>query len=154
MTASPFQFSFTPPQSPPVTLPGDVIAYIVQVDEEINALNADMIAAISAGNDMSQDFKDQRDQFVNDWIKYKDWYLSYGWGSSLPGNAWDQVAQYESKNEAWRDKFKALGGKTGPGPQDRPQGADVAGAVKWGAAAVVAAAAAYGVYRFAGKRSS
>lgn len=151
---SPFTFLFTPPTSPGLTLPADVFALIIQVDAEIGALNADMIAAMNSGKDLPQEFKDQRDQFVVDWTKYKDWYLSYGWTASLPGNAWDQVVQYEAKNEAWRDRFKALGGKTGPGPQDRPQGADVTGAVKWSAAAVIAAAVAYGVYEFAGKRRS
>lgn len=156
MIASPFIFAFSAPPSPTPTLPGDVINYIVQIDHEVEALNADMLSAIASGKvAMSEDFKSQRNAFYGEWKWFSGNYLSTGWVTTLPSSAWDQAAQYESKNEAWRDKFKALGGSSvGPGPQDRPQGADVTGAVKWGAAAVIAGAVAYGVYEFVGKRRS
>lgn len=156
MMASPFMFSFDAPPSPTPTLPGDVINYIVQVNAEVEALNADMLAAIADGKvAVPQEFREQRNAFYKEWRWFSGNYLANGWVTTLPSSAWDQTAQYESKNEAWRDKFKALGGSSiGPGPQDRPQGSDVTGAVKWGAAAVIAAAVAYGVYEFAGKRRS
>jgi len=155
MMASPFTFTFSPPSSPTPTLPGDVISYMIQVDGEIEALNNDMITAISAGLLVPQDFRVQRNAFYQEWRTFSGTYLATGLINTLPSTAWDQTAQYESKNEVWREKFKALGGApVGPGPQERPQGADVTGAVKWGAAAVIAAVAAYGVYRFADKKRS
>lgn len=154
--ASPFMFSFTAPSSPTPTVPGDVFNYILQVDREIRSLNDDMASAQASGKvAFPDDFVSQRKAFWDEWAFFSSNYISIGWASSVPSTAWDQTAQYEAKNEAWRDKFKALGGSSvGPGPQDRPQGADVTGAVKWGAAAVIAATVAYGVYEFAGKRRS
>lgn len=154
--SSPFQFAFTPPSSPTPTLPGDVINYVVQVNNEIGSLNNDMLSANASGKvALPADLLAQHDAFIVEWNFFRDNYLSVGWGITLPSSAWDQVAQYESKNEWFRDKWKLLGGNpSGPGPQDRPAGPDVTGAVKWGAAAVIAAAVGYGVWRFAGPRRS
>lgn len=154
--SSPFQFAFTPPSSPTPTLPGDVINYVVQVNSEIGSLSSDMLSANTSGKiPLSADFVSQRDAFIAEWSAFRDNYLSVGWSVTIPSSAWDQVAQYESKNEAWRDQWKALGGiPSAPGPQDRPAAPDVTGAVKWGAAAVIAAAVGYGVWRFAGPRRS
>lgn len=156
MMASPFMFSFTPPPSPTPTLYGDVINYARQVDAEIASLNQDMASQQAAGKvAIPPDFIAARNAFCAEWIAFFAAYQEWGYLTQLPSGAWDQVAQYESKNEDWVEKFKALGGKrSGSGPQDRPQGADVSGAVKWAAAAVIALAAAYGVYEFVGKRRS
>jgi len=156
MTTSPFLFSFTAPQSPTPTLYGDVINYARQVDGEIASLNADMTAQQSAGRvSLTPDFIAARNAFCAEWIAFFNAYQTWGYLTQLPSGAWDQVAQYESKNEDWVKKFEAIGGKrSGSAPQDRPQGTDVAGAVKWGAAAVIAGAVAFGVYKIAGKRSN
>ena len=156
MMASPFMFAFTPPASPTPTLYGDVINYARQVDAEIASLNADMAAQQKDGRvSLSADFIAARNAFCVEWIAFFNAYQEWGYLTQLPSGAWDQVAQYESKNEDWVKKFQAIGGKrSGSAPQDRPQGADVAGAVKWGAAAVIAGAVAFGVYSIAGKRSN
>ena len=156
MMASPFVFSFSPPSSPNPTLYGDVINYARQVDSEIAALNTDMAAQQGASKvTLPADFIVARNAFCAEWIAFFSAYQEWGYLTQLPSGAWDQVAQYESKNEDWVKKFQDIGGKrSGAPPQDRPQGADVAGAVKWGAAAVIAAAAAYGIYEFVGKRRS
>lgn len=152
--ASPFMFAFTAPTSPTPTLPGDVEVYALQVDREIGALNMDIAAAINGGKPvLPAEFVAQRNAFVEEWKWFLANYTGLGWLTTKPSAAWDQVGQYESKNEAWKAKFQALGGSSvGPGPQERPKDPDFIGAVKWGVAAVLAGVAAYGVYMFAPRR--
>lgn len=152
---SPFVFSFDAPPSPTVTTPTAVFDLMRQVEVEIAGLDQDIGFAALQGLVFPAGWREQRSSFVDEWRNFVSAYVGIGWTVTLPGTAWDQTAQYEAKNEAWRDKFKALGGNSvGPGPQDRPQGADVTGAVKWCAAAVIAAVVAYGVYEFVPKRRS
>ena len=151
MMASPFQFSFNAPPSPWFTSPSDVKNYIRIVGGEISSLNADIMAAANAGK-VTNDFVAQRAFFVTEWNAFADEYNSSGWFWTAPNTAWDQTAQYQAKNEAWRSQLQAAGVKpTEPGAQERPADPDVAGAVKWAAAAGIAAAVAYGVYKFAGR---
>lgn len=147
MATSPFTFTFgfMPPHSPTPTLYGDVINYGRQVDAEIASLNNDMAAGKIA---LSPEFVITRNAFCAEWIAFFGAYQDWGWATGLPSGAWDQVGQYQAKNEAWKEQFRALGGKpTGPGPQERPAPPDITGAVKWGAAAVIFTAVAYGAYR-------
>ena len=149
MPTSPFMFAFTPPAPPAVTTPTAVANLILQVDGEIEALNNDIAAALRDGKiHVSDDWVIQRNSFYKEWKLFATSYTGGGFLVTLPGDAWDQTGQYQSKNEVWRQKFIDVGGKpTGPGPQERPAGTDVAGAVKWGAAAIIVLVAGYGAYK-------
>lgn len=140
-----FSFGFMPPSSPTPTFAADVMNYIVQVNGEIAALRDDMNAASDAGKVVFPvGFLDQFSKFIAEWNAFRDNYLSVAWSVTIPSSAWDQVGQYEAKNEAWREKFKALGGTSvGPGPQDRPAPTDWSGTIKWVAAAAIVGGAAY-----------
>lgn len=139
-----FSFGFMPPSSPTPTLPADVVNFVAQVNGEIQSLNNDMARDVTSGKVAQGPWSAERNAFVLEWTVFRDGYLDGGYLVTLPGTAWDQVGQYEAKNEAWRDKFKALGGTSvGPGPQDRPAPTDWSGTIKWVAAAAIVGGAAY-----------
>lgn len=156
MMASPFAFPFgsTPdpaPQEPIggltrdgfVVTPNDTLNYMQKVDAAMKSLDAD----VSKSGDAA--FRASWSDFFAGWSKFfadhQPWYMR------LSGTVYDETEDYESTLDKWREQFIARGGSpTAPkSGADRP---DIVGALKWGAAAVIAAAVAYGVYEIAGKR--
>ena len=151
MTRSPFMFSFTPDPAPAFVTWTSVLQYIWKVDDEINALNRD----IAAQNErVPADWLSQRDAWWKNWKDYRDRQSEFTtWSTQFPGDMWQNTGYWQAENEIWRKQFVGYGGApVGPEPQKAPEGPDVIGAVKWGAAAAIAAVAAYGVYRFAGAK--
>jgi hypothetical protein len=105
---------------------------MAEVNAEIETLNADIAGAIKAGKvKVSDAFRIQRNAFLEEWRWFSGNYLAHGYATTWPSSAWDQVAQYQSKNEVQRAQFRAMGGQpVSPGPQERPKSQDPLGKIQ------------------------
>jgi hypothetical protein len=118
---------FVPAPVPTATTPDAVMAYQIQVRAEIVELNEAVRPHYQRNPRLTEGIVQARDRFTAEAEKY---FLGYivegGWEVTWPSDAWRQTAQFQAKNEAWREIFARIGIRSAaPPPQKVPESTTV-----------------------------